>query len=185
MTVAAAVVATHLSTHSLADAGAKAAEVAAAVAAGGAVAVANLRAGHERWWAAYWATGWVAFPSSHLVETMWYQNLYILAIAAGDRGPLCCHALLQALLPPSRQSVGAQLRLTSRARCPAGGPGSTAGPGLYGPFVTADQMDWAGDLTLNYNAEATFYVRAASLCSLLVQAGSAPQPCSSAVAMAF
>jgi alpha-L-fucosidase 2 len=36
-------------------------------------------------------------------------------------------------------------------------PNSTAAPGLYGSFVTEDQMLWAGDLTLNYNAEAPFY----------------------------
>ena len=32
--------------------------------------------------------------------------------------------------------------------------GSDSAPGLYGSFVTADQMLWAGDLTLNYNAGA-------------------------------
>ena len=32
-----------------------------------------------------------------------------------------------------------------------------ASPGLFGPFVTDDQVNWMGDLTLNYNAEATYY----------------------------
>ena len=36
-------------------------------------------------------------------------------------------------------------------------PNSTAAPGLYGSFVTEDQMLWAGDLTLNYNAEVSEY----------------------------
>ncbi|KAK3260969.1 hypothetical protein CYMTET_30102, partial [Cymbomonas tetramitiformis] len=40
-------------------------------------------------------------------------------------------------------------------------PGSTA-PGMYGPFATMDEMRWQGGMTLNYNAEATFYGAVAS-----------------------
>ena len=32
--------------------------------------------------------------------------------------------------------------------------GGAAAPGLFGPWVTDDEVSWAGDLTLNYNAEA-------------------------------
>ena len=76
---------------------------------------ARLREQHTQWWDEYWAASSVSWPSSPLVEHMYYQNLYILALSAAE--------------------------------------GSTASPGLYGPFITMDQMLWAGDLTLNYNAE--------------------------------
>lgn len=75
----------------------------------------RLRTQHNQWWDKYWAASSVSWPSSPLVEHMYYQNLYILALSAAE--------------------------------------GSTAAPGLYGPFITMDQMLWAGDLTLNYNAE--------------------------------
>lgn len=38
----------------------------------------------------------------------------------------------------------------------------SASPGLFGPFVMDDSVGWMGDLTLNYNAEATYYGAAAS-----------------------
>ena len=78
-------------------------------------AYASLRTKHNEWWDGYWEASSVSWPSSPLVEQMYYQNLYILALSAAE--------------------------------------GSTAAPGLYGPFITMDQMLWAGDLTLNYNAE--------------------------------
>ncbi|CAK9108638.1 WW domain-containing oxidoreductase [Durusdinium trenchii] len=37
-----------------------------------------------------------------------------------------------------------------------------ASPGLFGPFVNDDQVGWMGDLTLNYNAEASYYGAASS-----------------------
>lgn len=79
------------------------------------VSYARLRKQHTQWWDEYWAASSVSWPSSPLVEHMYYQNLYILALSSAK--------------------------------------GSTAAPGLYGPFITMDQMLWAGDLTLNYNAE--------------------------------
>eukprot|EP00435_Cladocopium_sp_Y103_P037355 s2023_g9.t2 len=38
----------------------------------------------------------------------------------------------------------------------------TAAPGLFGPFVTDDEVLWSGDITLNYNAEAVYYDAAAA-----------------------
>eukprot|EP00927_Polykrikos_kofoidii_P025258 TRINITY_DN22729_c0_g1_i1.p1 TRINITY_DN22729_c0_g1~~TRINITY_DN22729_c0_g1_i1.p1 ORF type:complete len:1031 (+),score=146.22 TRINITY_DN22729_c0_g1_i1:201-3095(+) len=40
--------------------------------------------------------------------------------------------------------------------------GGSASPGLFGPFVTSDDVRWMGDVTLNYNAEATYYGAASS-----------------------
>ncbi|CAE8668106.1 unnamed protein product, partial [Polarella glacialis] len=40
--------------------------------------------------------------------------------------------------------------------------GSSAAPGLFGPFVMDDEVSWLGDVTLNYNAEATYYGAAAA-----------------------
>lgn len=40
--------------------------------------------------------------------------------------------------------------------------GGDAAPGIFGPFVVDDEVSWMGDLTLNYNAEATYYGAAAA-----------------------
>lgn len=40
--------------------------------------------------------------------------------------------------------------------------GDAEAPGLFGPFVMDDNVGWLGDLTLNYNAEATYYGAASS-----------------------
>ena len=42
-------------------------------------------------------------------------------------------------------------------------------PGLYGPWVTMDNPAFGGDYTLDYNYEASFYVRIISCAGFLEQ----------------
>ena len=92
-----------------------------------------LREEHALWWRQYWSRSWID----------WYPR------------------------PGASNANGTQLLMDMYYQnlyilALNAAPNSTAAPGLYGSFVTEDQMLWAGDLTLNYNAEACVALSARS-----------------------